>query len=373
MASSGAEGERLRQRVDILYDPADDRRLHDAIRRRCRGRRDHLVVGLAPELPELHIDAFTMPNWTLLAVYQALGEPPRLDYAELFRRLHRPSQLPLFTDAELGGEPTAVPEPPSLFSELDLVDRIARRQTLARYLDLDEVGDLLIRAGIRHLYVLQAEALTSRTWHWLYRLVGPGGIRLHLVVGGRGPMAAQLLALEDCRIRRRTAPPSGRPLWWDRPSYRSSRRPSGLPERMTMPRRARRVPRAYDRAIPAPKSHAPALHPLTAPAPFYGLGDRTPQAEVCPALSELAPKELWERFRTAAQALVADNAERSFISILPPPEPSPDEMAARRERTRAAFAKLVARMGDRLQEFFPIAPPGGRAGGDGGREEDQER
>ncbi len=373
MASSGAEGEGLRQRVDILHDPADDRRLHDAIRRRCRRRRDHLVVGLAPELPERRIDAFTMPDWTLLAVYQALGEPPRLDYAELFRHLHRPSQLPLFTDAELGGEPTAVPAPPSLFSELDLVDRIARCRTLTRYLGLDEVADLLIRAGIRHLYVLQAEALTSQTWHWLIELARPGGIRLHLVVGGRSPVAAQLRALDECRIRRRTAPPLVRRVWWDRPSYRATRRPSGLPERMTMPRRARRAPRAYDRAIPAPKSHAPPVHPLTAPAPSCGLGDRIPQAEVCPALSELAPKELWERFRTAAQALVADNAERSFLSILPPPQPGPEEMAARRERTRAAFAELVARMGDRVQEFFPIPPPGGRAGGDEGREEDQER
>ena len=140
-----------------------------------------------------------------------------------------------------------------------------------------------------------------------------------------------------------------------------------------MPRRARRAPRAYDRAIPAPKSHAPALHPLTAPAPFSGLGGRTPQTEAGPALSELAPKELWERFRSAAQALVADNPERSFISILTPPQPSPEEMAARQERTLAAFAQLVARMGDRVQEFFPIPPPGGRAGGDEGREEDQER
>jgi hypothetical protein len=76
---------------------------------------------------------------------------------------------------------------------------------------------------------------------------------------------------------------------------------------------------------------------------------------VCPGLSELAPKELWERFRIAAQALVAGNAERSFISILPPPEPSPEEMAARRERTQAAFANLVARMGDPGAGVLPHA------------------
>jgi hypothetical protein len=94
---------------------------------------------------------------------------------------------------------------------------------------------------------------------------------------------------------------------------------------------------------------------------------------VCPALSELAPKELWERFRAAAGSLIADPTEAAFVSFLPPPQPSPEEMEARRERTRAAFAQLVARMGDQVQEFFPIPPPGGRAGGDEGREEDQER
>jgi hypothetical protein len=344
--------------VDILYDPHDDLRRHEVIRRWCRRRRDHLVVSLPPEVPERHIDASTMPTWTLLAVYQALGEPLRPDGSELFRRLHRPDQ-------------------PPLFPELDLTDRIARYQTLARYLGVDEVGDLLIRAGIRHLYVLQAEALTSGTWHWLCELTRPGGIRLHLVVGGRDPHVAQVRALEGCRIQRRIAPPSRRPVWWDRPNFRSPRRRPSAPERMTMPRRSRRAPRGYDRAIsaPEPRTAPPPPSPVPEPpdTPRDRLGHGVPPTALPSPLSALTPAELRERFRTAAQALVADNPERSFISILTPPQPSPEGMAARQERTLAAFAKLVARMGDRVQEFFPIPPPGGRAGGDEGREEDQER
>jgi hypothetical protein len=317
-----------------------------------------------------------MPSWTLLAVYQALGEPLRPDGGELFRRLHRPSQLPLFTEAELGRNCVPMPDQPSLFPELDLADRIARCQTLACYLDVDEVGDLLIRAGIRHLYVLQAEALTSGTWHWLCELARPGGIRLHLVVGGRCPDVAQVRALEGCRVQRRIAPPSGRPAWWDRPNFRPPRRRPSAPERMTMPRRSRRAPRGYDRAIPVPKPHAapPPTSPVPEPdTPRDRLGHGIPPTALPPPVSALTPAELRERFRTAAQALAADNAERSFIAILPPPEPSPEEMARRRARTELVFARLAARLGERARECLPVSPAAARLAGSDRADGDQER
>ena len=106
MASSGAEGERLPQQVEILHDPADDRRLHDAIRHRCRRRRDQLALALPPED---RVDGHPLPGWVLLAVYQALEEPPRPSRAELSHRRYHPTQLPLFTRAEVGGTSRDVP------------------------------------------------------------------------------------------------------------------------------------------------------------------------------------------------------------------------------------------------------------------------
>jgi len=370
VASSGAEGERLPQQVEILHDPADDRRLHDAIRHRCRRRRDQLALALPPED---RVDGHPLPGWVLLAVYQALEEPPRPSRAELSHRRYHPTQLPLFTSPEVGGTSRDVPRQLALLAELELAERIARSQALARDLWLEEVSAMLVERGVRDLYVLQAGQLSAGTWEWFCRLARSASISLHLVVGGRPPRAPQRRALAECRVRETTATLRRRHPWWAMPGFRSRRQSQDVPQRMTLPRRSLRAPRGYDRAIPAPKSLARALHPRPAPAPLDGLGARTPQTEVCPALSELAPKEIWERFRTAAQALVDGNAERSFLSILPPPEPSPEEMAARRERTQAAFANLVARMGDRVQEFFPMPPPGGRPAGDEGHEEDQER
>ena len=89
-ASSGAEGERLPQQVEILHDPADDRRLHDAIRRRCRRRRDQLALALPPED---RVDRRPLPGWVLLAVYQALEEPPRPSREELSHRRYYPCLL----------------------------------------------------------------------------------------------------------------------------------------------------------------------------------------------------------------------------------------------------------------------------------------
>ncbi len=370
MASSGAEGERLPQQVEILHDPADDRRLHDAIRRRCRRRRDQLALALPPED---RVDRRPLSDWVLLAVYQALEEPPRPSRDELSHRRYHPTQLPLFTRAEVGGTSGDVPHQLALLPELELAERIARSQALARDLWLEEVSAMLVDRGVRDLYVLHAGQLSAGTWEWFCRLARSASISLHLVVGGRPPRAPQRRALAECRVRETTATLRRRRPWWAMPGFRSRRQSQNVPQRMTMPRRSHRALRGYDRAISAPKSHAPALHPLPAPAPLDGLGDRIPQAEVCPALSELAPKELWERFRAAAGSLIADPTEAAFVSFLPPPQPSPEEMEARRERTRAAFAQLVARMGDRVQEFFPIPSPGGRAGGDEGREEDQER
>jgi hypothetical protein len=370
VASSGAEGERLPQQVEILHDPADDRRLHDAIRRRCRRRRDQLALALPPED---RVDRRPLSDWVLLAVYQALEEPPRPSRAELSHRRYHPTQLPLFTRAEVGGTSRDVPHQLSLLPELELAERIARSQALARDLWLEEVSAMLVDRGVRDLYVLHAGQLSAGTWEWFCRLACSASICLHLVVGGRPPRAPQRRALAECRVRETTATLRRRRPWWAMPGFRSRRQSQNVPQRMTLPRRSLRAPRGYDRAISAPKSHAPALHPLPVPAPLDGLGGRTPQAEVCPALSELARKELWERFRAAAGSLIADPTEPSFVSFLTPPQPSPEEMAARQERTLAAFAKLVARIGDRVQEFFPIPPPGGRAAGDGGREEDQER
>jgi hypothetical protein len=373
VASSGAEGERLPQQVEILHDPADDRRLHDAIRRRCRRRRDQLALALPPED---RVDRRPLPGWVLLAVYQALEEPPRPSREELSHRRYYPTQLPLFTSPEVGGTSRDVPHQLALLPELELAERIARSQALARDLWLEEVSAMLVERGVRDLYVLHAGQLSAGTWEWFCRLARSASICLHLVVGGRGPHVAQVRALEGCRIQRRIAPPSRRPMWWDRPNFRSPRRRPSAPERMTIPRRSRQAPRGYDRAIsaPEPRPAPPPPSPVPEPdTPRDRLGHGVPPAALPSPLSALTPAELRERFRIAAQALVADNPERSFISILTPPQPSPEEMAARQESTLAAFAQLVARMGDRAQEFFPIPPPGGRAGGDEGREEDQER
>jgi hypothetical protein len=357
--------------VEILHDPADDRRPHDAIRRRCRRRSDQLALALPPED---RLDRRPLSDWVLLAVYQALEEPPRPSRDELSHRRYHPTQLPLFTRAEVGGTSRDVPHQLSLLPELELAERIARSQALARDLWLEEVSAMLVDRGVRDLYVLHAGQLSAGTWEWFCRLARSASISLHLVVGGRPPRAPQRRALAECRVRETTATLRRRRPWWAMPGFRSRRKSQNVPQRMTLPRRSLRAPRGYDHPIRAPTPHSPALHPLPAPAHLEGLGDGTPQADLCRVLSELAPTELRERFRAAAARLITDPIEPSFVSLLQPiPQPSPEEMAARQERTLAAFANLVARMGDRVLEFFPIPPPGGRAAGDGGREENQER
>ena len=106
MASRGVERQGQRAQVEILHDPADDRRPHDAIRRRCRRRRDQLALALPPED---RLDRRPLSDWVLLAVYQALEEPPRPSRAELSHRRYHPTQLPLFTRAEVGGTSRDVP------------------------------------------------------------------------------------------------------------------------------------------------------------------------------------------------------------------------------------------------------------------------
>lgn len=68
-------------------------------------------------------------------------------------------------------------------------------------------------------------------------------------------------------------------------------------------------------------------------------------------------EEVWERFRAAARALVAEGGGVSDLVLVPPAGPSAEPRVPQ-EQLITAFRAMLARLGDRASEFFPEPDPG---------------